>query len=318
MMRQTNLSKSLWTLVTVLTSLSLWHCTAAGPEVVREGGVTKIRLLPPKPENPRNSEGDFIQLKDGRILFVYTHFTGGDGDHDAAYLAGRYASDGGQTWSKEDVAVLPNEGGMNVMSVSLVRLQNGEIALFYARKNALDDDRVYMRTSQDEARTWSEAVRCIEPGGYYVLNNDRAVQLSSGRLVLPVARHNVPGGEWTSRGVAQCFLSDDNGKTWRRSASELEGPPESQTGLQEPGIVELRDRRLMMLCRTDQGSQFRSYSSDGGDHWSPAEPTNIKSPVSPATVERIPKTNDLLLVWNDHSNVPESLKSKRTPTSVQL
>ena len=30
---------------------------------VKENGVTKIRLLPPKEGNPRNSEGDFIQLR---------------------------------------------------------------------------------------------------------------------------------------------------------------------------------------------------------------------------------------------------------------
>jgi Neuraminidase (sialidase) len=296
----------------------LWHCADSGPEVIQENGVTKIRLLPPKPGNPRNSEGDFIQLNDGRILFVYSHFTGGGGDHDAAHLAGRYSSDGGRTWTKEDVIVLPNEGGMNVMSVSLLRLQKGEIALFYARKNALDDNRVYMRTSRDEAQSWSEGKLCIEPGGYYVLNNDRVIQLKSGRLVMPVARHNVPGGEWTSRGVALCFLSDDKGQTWRASADELQGPPESKTGLQEPGVLELKDGRLMMLCRTDQGSQFRSYSHDGGNHWSAAEATDLKSPVSPATVERIPKTNDLLLVWNDHSNIDESLKAKRTPFNVAI
>ena len=58
-------------------------------------GPAKIVLLPPGPGNPRNSEGDFIQLNDGRILFVYTHFTGGGDDHSAAHLAGRYSSDGG-------------------------------------------------------------------------------------------------------------------------------------------------------------------------------------------------------------------------------
>ena len=45
--------------------------------------VEKIRLLPPGPGNPRNSEGDFIELKDGRVLFVYTHFTGGRSELDA-------------------------------------------------------------------------------------------------------------------------------------------------------------------------------------------------------------------------------------------
>ena len=48
----------------------------------------------------------------------------------------------------------------------------------------------------------------------------------------------------------------------------------------------------MMLSRTDLGSQYRSYSADGGETWTPAEPTGIKSPLSPASIERIPSTGD--------------------------
>ncbi|NQT53667.1 exo-alpha-sialidase, partial [bacterium] len=93
---------------------------AGGPEVIERGGVTKIRLLPPGKGNPRNSEGDFVQLKDGRLLFVYTHFTGGGSDHARAHLAGRFSADGGRTWTADDVVVVPNEGTMNVMSASLL------------------------------------------------------------------------------------------------------------------------------------------------------------------------------------------------------
>ncbi|MGJ7027585.1 hypothetical protein, partial [Petrimonas sulfuriphila] len=32
-----------------------------------------VLKLPPSSNNPRNSEGDFITLKDGRVLFVYSH-----------------------------------------------------------------------------------------------------------------------------------------------------------------------------------------------------------------------------------------------------
>jgi len=129
-----------------------YHCDERDPEIVRESVVTKIRLLPRQQGNPRNSEGDFIQLNDGRVLFIYSHFTGSGGGDDRAYLAGRYSRDGGETWTGEDVLVLANEGGMNVMSVSLLRLQDDQIALFYARKNALDDNRIYMRTSTDDIR----------------------------------------------------------------------------------------------------------------------------------------------------------------------
>ncbi|VAX18245.1 Sialidase, partial [hydrothermal vent metagenome] len=104
-----------------------------------EPGKEVTLRLEPGEGNPRNSEGDFIQLKDGKILFIYSHFTGGSGDNSSAYLAGRYSSDGGKTWSSEDVKILPNEGGMNVMSVSLIRLDKDRIALFYLRKNSETD-----------------------------------------------------------------------------------------------------------------------------------------------------------------------------------
>jgi len=288
-----------------------------------ETGMFGVLQLPPKEGNPRNSEGDFVTLRDGRILFVYTHFTGGAGDDASAYLAGRTSNDEGRTWTEEDQVVLRQEGTQNVMSVSLLRLQDGRIALFYLRKNSRSDCRPYLRFSDDEARTWSDPVACIpeEDSGYYVLNNDRAVQLKSGRIILPVAQHNAPDWEkWTPYGVALCYLSDDAGKTWRRSASELDGhqPDGPRVMLQEPGVVELKDGRLMMFFRTRSGCQYLSFSNDGGDHWSALEPSRILSPQSPASIERIPSTGDLLLVWNNHEDIAPSLKGKRTPLATAI
>jgi arylsulfatase A-like enzyme len=287
------------------------------PQVPRDG-VTRVRLLPPGPGNPRNSEGAFLPLRDGRLLFVYTHFTGGGSDHSAAHLAARFSRDGGKTWTGKDELVLPNEAKMNVMSVSLLRLASGEIGLFYLRKNATDDCRLYLRRSTDEGKTWGPPALCIPDRGYYVVNNDRVIQLKNGRLVVPASYRNAPGSPRPHPGIAICYLSDDNGKTWRKSKTELQPPRGSKTGLQEPGLVELRDGKLMMLCRTDQGCQYRSWSSDGGETWSRAQPTDLKSPVSPASVKRIPKTGDLLLVWNDHSRIDPTRRGKRTPLTVAI
>lgn len=287
------------------------------PKVMEDGDVYRVRLLPPRPGNPRNSEGAFLKLKDGRILFVYSHFTGGGGDNSAAYLAARYSSDGGRTWTEEDRVVVPNEGGMNVMSVSLLRMKSGAIGLVYLRKNGTDDCRPYLRTSTDEGETWSEPHLCIEPKDYWVVNNDRVVRLSTGRLILPASRHTWISDRALKPGVVVVWRSDDDGATWQPSETELHGPEASHSGLQEPGVVELRDGRLMLLSRTDQGCHFRSYSSDGGVTWSQAQPTDIKAPCSPATVKRIPSTGDLLLVWNDHSRNPE-LGSQRTPLTLAL
>lgn len=298
---------------------TLGFCVAALLAVTAAGsGPERVLELAPSAGNPRNSEGDFVALKDGRLFFVYTHYTGGFDDDATAHLAGRFSSDGGRTWTPESVTVLPNEGKQNVMSVSLLRLQDGRIGLFYLRKNSTSDCRAYLRFSEDEGQTWSEPTLCIPDEGYFVVNNDRVVQLKSGRLVVPAASHTFYRKEFLARGAAMCYLSDDGGKTWRRSETVVEGPAESRSGLQEPGVVELKDGRLLMLCRTDQGCQMRAWSSDGGSTWSPAERTELLSPVSPATFEIIPSTGDLLLVWNDHRGIDEARRGKRTPLSVAL
>ena len=43
----------------------------------QDAGLHRPLRLTPGQDNPRNSEGAFVQLKDGRVMFVYTHFTGG-------------------------------------------------------------------------------------------------------------------------------------------------------------------------------------------------------------------------------------------------
>ena len=278
--------------------------------------------LPPSKDNPRNSEGSFVSLKDGRVLFVYTHFTGGGGDHDAAYLAGRYSSDGGRTWTQEDRTVVANEGGMNVMSVSLLRLQSDELALFYLLKNSEHDCRPVMRLSRDEGETWGSPVLCVtDEVGYYVLNNDRTIQLKNGRLLLPLCLHSVQGAEkmdW--QGTLMCYLSDDDGKTWRRSKTAQKGYDAAGKRIttQEPGVVELKDGRVMMFIRASGGCQYLAYSSDGGDTWSAPAASDIKSPVSPASIKRLPSTGDLLLVWNDHAHIPPSLANRRVPLSTAI
>jgi hypothetical protein len=214
------------------------------------------------------------------------------------------------------------------MSVSLRRLATGRIALFYLRKNSTSDCRPYLRLSTDGEITdrgcaWEEPVTIIPDDeiGYYVLNNDRVVQLSSGRLVAPVAQHNGPDwDDYTRYGHAMCYLSDDDGGTWRRSTSVLTGEEAEgeRVVLQEPGVIELRDGRLMMFCRTDSGCQYLAYSRDEGDTWSDLQPSSLLSPCSPASIERIPSTGDLLLVWNNHKGIDPGLKGKRTPFCVAV
>jgi len=40
--------------------------------------------------------------------------------------------------------------------------------------------------------------------------------------------------------------------------------------------------------------------------------------LSPASIKRIPKTGDLLAVWNNHANVDAEHKGKRTPLHAAI
>ncbi|MCC9640996.1 exo-alpha-sialidase [Rhodopirellula sp. JC740] len=290
-----------------LITLASWgHDVAAQrPPAGVPYGIEKVLRIQPREGNGRNSEGDFVQLNDGRLLLIYTKFIG-TGDHAPAALVSRVSSDGGVTWSANDVSVIERGSeDSNLMSVSLLRLQDDRIALFYIRKYApppeakhLFLDEILMRTSSDEGVSWSDPIRVVpeDMPSYSVLNNDRVIQLASGRLVVPLAVHYRVGWEgYRSSAEMVCYLSDDQGATWKASTTALH----SKLLAQEPGVVELVDGRLMMFCRS-QDCQLISFSEDQGDTWSELTRSTITQPtVSPASIKRIPQTGDLLMLWNN-------------------
>ena len=315
-----NISFRWFSQLSILTcSLFLMVACKTGSKSTGSGYSTKeiVLSLQPGPDNPRNSEGGFVTLKDGRILFVYSRYTGNStSDHAPAYLAGRFSSDGGKTWSTEDKKIVGQEGTMNVMSVSLLRLQNGNIALFYLRKNSVADCIPMMRISTDEAETWSSPTECItDKKGYFVLNNDRVIQTTSGRLLMAVAMHQSPDMKWSNKGKLFTYYSDDSGNSWK-CGTEVPTPADIIT--QEPGLVQLRDGDIMMFIRASGNYQLVSYSKDEGVSWSMAEKSNIASPVSPASIERIPGKGDLLLVWNNNDGTNEAIKGRRTPLNLAI
>ena len=305
------MKKSIFLISCCLLAISL-VATAAQPE-----SVITLNVEPSK-EHPRNSEGSFATLASGRVIFCYSQFYGGAADESPARIVRIHSDDQGRTWSEPEV-IVENTGGANVMSVSLLRLASGKLAMFYCVKNSWIDCRPHMRVSSDDGATWTEPKLILQAPGYFVMNNDRVIQASKGRIIIPLAFHRSRGTDphtiksWDSRAITMWIYSDDDGATWQEASSWWAMPVKSGSGLQEPGVVELADGSLFSWSRTDQGAQFGFNSKDHGNTWTPPMPTELKSPNGPTSIKRLPGTNDLLALFNDHSGRFPFPPKKRNP-----
>jgi len=247
----------------------------------------------------RWSEGSTIALDDkGHLLMGVTMFGPGGHDHTPGAIYAFHSYDGGLTWtSLEQAKILQeNVGKQNTMSPALLRLDNGEILCFVNVKNSMRDCGPWVKRSSDGGKTWGPLQR-LPYDGYGGVGCDRAIQISTGRVLLPC---------WVSldelkSSHAWVFYSDDRGRVWRRT--DLISVPKGSSGratdpaAEEPMIVELRDGRLMMILRTYLTYIYKCHSSDGGATWTPPQNSGIPSPGSMATLKRMPDGN-LLLIWN--------------------
>lgn len=269
-------------------------------------------------EYPRYSEGSILPLNDGSLLYATTQFIGSGSDFATARIIARKSSDGGRTWSKPHV-LQENTGKKNVMSATLRYLAGPEqlkrpIGLFYLKKNTLSDLKAYLKISNDNGKTFGPAIEITTPPGYHVMNNDRITILSNGRWLAPVA--STPDVHKVNHFVCSCFISDDQGKTWRQSKGSVDY---AKRGAMEPEVFELKDGKVLMIFRTQFGHIGSSISGDGGDTWGTPESWGVRAPEAPATLRRVPSTGDLMLIWNDNYEPgARSHGGKRSPLTVAI
>jgi sialidase-1 len=293
-----------------------WFVSAFLSAVLFAATYPKLRepfeyiVAPSTDSNKRNSEADILVLKDGRLMLAWTEFYTAEGsDWGKARISAMFSEDGGKSWGGK-FTLQENIGTMNVMEPDLLTLKSGKVAFAFCRKNSEADCRPFLRMSKDGGKTFSAPKQIeIDPYPSYTgMNNDRLIQLRTGRLVLPL--WYTPDYRVDKHIRTRVYYSDDEGTTWKQSRT-LVDIPDSRAGAQEPGVVELKDGRLMMWIRTDKKKIFQTFSGDAGETWSEPEPMALDSPLSPQSIKRLPTTGDLLLVWN---NSPD----KRFPLTAAI
>jgi len=269
-----------------------------------------IQDLVPTQDNNRNSEGSFITLKDGRILFAYSRYRNcGHNDGAAADIYGMISEDKGETFC-DPFCILTKEemNADNIMSVSFLRMENGDIGLFFLTKRNIIHCLSYLMRSSDEGKTWSTPILCSEAEGYFVVNNDRVIRTAGGRILIPAALHASDVAidnngnkvfKETHHGVLCIFASDDDGFTWKTIAKDISMTLSrgSKKGVQEPGLLQLEDGTVWCYIRNDTGRQYECFSRDDGVSWTTPVPSAFTSAVSPLSARRL-SDGRIVAVWN--------------------
>ncbi|QDV56168.1 sialidase family protein [Rosistilla oblonga] len=284
-------------------------------------------ICPETAEHPRNDHQTILPLDSDRLMLVWSEYylnaaqpsqRGGNariGDEVSCQISSMISSDRGRTWGDRRV-LQPNEWKHNVKQSNLVRLSENELLMFYVGWDSATDRNVFRRRSFDNGQTWDAQVQISQPG-WYCNNADRAIRLSTGRILLPAHGPYDPryiGGTRYKGGDLHSFVyySDDGFQTWKTSKNSMTA---QGRGCHEPTIVELKDGSLYCLMRNTNKTQYASRSTDGGETWSTPEPTVLISPESPALLKRIPSTGDLMVIWN---NVSSSSNWPRNPLSIAI
>ena len=266
--------------------------------------------LSPTENNRRNSEGSFITLKNGDILFAYSRYAGKSWADDAdADIYAVVSSDNGETFSEPFLLYSHKTvKAQNIMAASLYRFKNGDLGLVFLAKSGNGLCLPLLVRSSDEGKHWSDPVNCFSEEDYYCVVNDRVIEGENGRLLIPASRHKVT--KWhvvdgesrvleIDRGTLSVFGSDDDGKSWK-ALKEGIGIPLSRgltSGMAEPGLVYLGGGKLWCYTRTNGGRQYECFSEDNGETWTEFSPSWFTSPDAPMSVKRL-SDGRLLALWN--------------------
>ncbi len=224
--------------------------------------------------------------------------------------------DAGISWSRPRLFMNRGEAIQSESHVlGLRRLRSGKVALMYGRRQRVNNyhrQEIFFRTSDDDGQTWSpeNSVTPLPGDDLYALHGS-LVELSSGRLILPaythfsheyIGRPRNAGDTWLPHyNATHMLISDDEGVTWEPTNGLYLWKDFGHGGIASCGeacLAETKDGRLLMLARTTNMRALRSYSDDGGETWTYVELTDLSSSDAPIRLTRIPKSGDLLIVWN--------------------
>jgi sialidase-1 len=230
------------------------------------------------------------QAPDGTLIAFAEGRKNGGGDSGDIDIVCRRSTDGGATWSPQQIVTshgTDTAGNPTVVTdptsgdLVLLSCRNAGAATETTILKGLDVRQVYVQRSADSGATWTAPVDITDqtktswmrwyatgPGcGAAVTQGPHA-----GRLVIPANHSRAPASGSSDTGTeakylgAHSLISDDGGHTWQIGYTSSN--PNGSTNENETTCAELPDGRLYFNCRnqygTVAGTRADAWSVDGG------------------------------------------------------
>src|SRR5262245_5060172 len=175
----------------------------------------------------------------------------------------------------------------------LFQRSSGPLLLFYKVGPSPDTWRGMARTSTDEGRPWSAAIKL--PDGILGPIRAKPVGLAGGVLLAGSSTENdgwiVHMERYSGDGSAASLAAPGS---WKKS-----GPlnNSAEFGAIQPTILVHSPTSLQILCRTRQAVIAESWSQDGGNAWSAMKATGLPNPSAGIDTVSL-KDGRFLLIYN--------------------
>ena len=253
--------------------------------------------------------GPFVLLADGRILSVTRHHAIVSSDEGKTWAKTPLFKDSKQFRVRSERALFRTRDGVILLAfLNQAELTRGKLLIGDPNELAKWQLPAYIVRSLDDGKTWEEPLK-LQDGWCGAVRH--MIQTRTGRIVLACQLLASDPG----RQVTFTYASDDEGKTWRRSNIIDLGGRGGEVGAIEGTLVELRDGRLWMLCRTVWGRFWEAFSADGGLSWRVIRPSNFEASSSPGMLMRL-ASGRLVLAWNRFAKGREKRVGMREELSI--
>jgi sialidase-1 len=253
-----------------------------------------------------------VATKTGTLLAYCEARKTARGDWGTIDLWMRRSTDNGKTWEPaRKIATPPADAKKNPVALAQKLAKEGEftlnnpVAISDAKGGAVhflycvEYARCFYTRSDDDGKTFTKPVEITSAFegfrpeyAWKVLATGpgHGIQLSGGRLLVPVWLSTGTGGHAHRPSVVSTIYSDDDGKTWKHGAIVAKESPETPNP-SETAAVERSDGKVLMNLRNESKKQRRlvAVSPDGAGKWSePKFDDKLPDPICFGSLVRYP------------------------------